>query len=167
MELVLLRHGIAVDLNELQTAPRRDEDRPLTKDGRRKVRKAAKGLLALDVKPEVVVHSGLLRAKQTATRVARRLKPQRRKLLVTNALEPHADPHRFLAWLKQQRVKSMVVVGHAPNLDRVVALACGTPGRMLTQLGKAGAIALEVQKSPRPHARVLWLLPPAALRKLG
>ena len=167
MELVLMRHGIAVELNKLQTRPRRDQDRPLTGSGRRKASKAAKGLRELGLKPDLVVHSGLLRAKQTAKVIAKRLKPKRRELVATDALEPYADPHRIFEFLARRRASTVVVVGHAPNLDRVAAIASGVRGRQLTELGKAGAIAFELPRSGRPPGRLLWLLEPSMLRRLG
>jgi phosphohistidine phosphatase len=171
MEVVLLRHGIAAELSEM---PRRegppawrDSGRPLTDEGRRKVLRAGKGLRALGVRPDVVLHSGLLRAAQTAELVAESVRPRRSGFVVTDALEPDADPRRLFSELAALRAKSVLAVGHAPNLDRVIALACGAPGRLVAELGKAGAACLELPDSGRPAGRLVWLLTPKLLRKFS
>lgn len=167
MKVVLMRHGIAAD-----EAPS-DDERPLTAEGARKVRKAAKALKRLGVRPDVVAHSGLLRARQTAELVAERVRPKRPELVVTESLHHSANPHDFFAWLATQKVESALCVGHAPNLDRVVALVCGVPNRLVTALGKAAAVELELElahslhEASRPSGRVVWLLPPRTLRRLA
>lgn len=171
MHVVLIRHGIAEEIatspGSLEEWAAADRRRALTDLGRRRVQKAALGLRKVGFRPTRIVHSGLLRAEQTATLLAERLLPRGAPLEVVPGLEPDADPHRFFAWLAQHRIESLGAVGHAPNLDRIVALACGATGRLLTELGKAAAIALEVPDSGRPAGRLLWLLPPKLLRRLA
>ncbi len=184
MRLVLFRHGIAV---ELESAPIRpgesaplDADRSLTEHGRRRVNRAAKGLKKIGIRPQVIAQSGLRRAAETALVLAERFQAdsdvptaeaaerQRARIVETAALHPDAPPHELFALLAQWRsAECVIAVGHAPHLDRVVALALGAEGRMVTELGKAAAVALEVPTSGRPVGQLLWLLPPKLLRRLG
>src|SRR5436190_1246413 len=69
MQLLIVRHGIA---EERETwAPRNDDLRPLTEEGKKKMKEAAKGLHALVPKLEVLASSPLTRAVQTATILAK------------------------------------------------------------------------------------------------
>ena len=63
-----MRHGIAADLGEGGVL--KDADRPLTLEGRAKLKLAAQGLRELGVKFNVIFTSPLLRARQTAEVVA-------------------------------------------------------------------------------------------------
>ena len=57
--LFLVRHGIAEDVSKSG----RDADRELTAEGRRKTRRAARGLRALGVQPTALLASPLVRAR--------------------------------------------------------------------------------------------------------
>lgn len=63
--LVLMRHGVAEDDN-----PGGDSARRLTDEGLARAGMAARGLVALGVRPDVVVTSPLVRCRQTAELVA-------------------------------------------------------------------------------------------------
>jgi phosphohistidine phosphatase len=67
MILVLMRHGIAADLEP-------DEDRPLTPKGEKRVRQVAQVMEQFGLVPDVVLTSFRLRAIQTAQLVVRTLK---------------------------------------------------------------------------------------------
>jgi phosphohistidine phosphatase len=67
MRLYFLRHGLA-DWPEWD--PARDHERPLTKDGMKKMKEQAKTLLALDLKLDAILSSPYTRAYQTADIVA-------------------------------------------------------------------------------------------------
>ena len=62
MEVYLLRHGIAHD----DSPTGKDADRPLTEEGRRKLRDVMKAIANAGVKPDAIVSSPYLRARQTA-----------------------------------------------------------------------------------------------------
>lgn len=63
--LVLMRHGVAEDDN-----PGGDASRQLTNEGLERAGLAARGLVALGIRPDVVVSSPLVRCVQTAEIVA-------------------------------------------------------------------------------------------------
>lgn len=193
MMLVLFRHGIALELDEVAARPGeaapRDEDRALTEQGQRRVLRAGKALKKIGIRPHVIVQSGLRRAAETALLLAERLLPEERldaenaaarpaaprnaareaaRVIESSALRPDAPPRDLFELLPQWKAAECVIaVGHAPHLDRVVALALGAQGRIVTELGKAAAVALEVPTSGRPVGQLLWLLPPKLLRRLG
>src|SRR5262249_59652483 len=72
-ELYILRHGIAV---EHGTPGIPDDERPLTPEGRRRMRQIARGLRRLDLRPDRIVTSPLPRASATAEIVAGVLEPE-------------------------------------------------------------------------------------------
>ena len=63
MQLLIIRHAIAVPRG---TPGIPDEDRPLTPEGEQKFREAAEGLAKLVDRPDALLTSPWLRAKQTA-----------------------------------------------------------------------------------------------------
>src|SRR5215469_14825655 len=68
MDLLIVRHAIAFDRN-----PRRwrdDGERPLSPEGMVRARKAAAGLKQITDRPQCVLCSPLVRARQTATILA-------------------------------------------------------------------------------------------------
>jgi phosphohistidine phosphatase len=173
MRLVLIRHGIAQELNDVPPRPSRpvptDSDRALTPKGRKRVKSAAAGLREIGVAADVIFHSGLRRARETAELMVGALAGKRRALQETEALVPAADPAHFIGELQKQRAKNVVAVGHAPNLDRVIAFLVGEGAKTITELGKAGAAALELEleSTGRGAGRLEWLLTPRMLRRLG
>ena len=74
IELYLMRHGIAADLGEAGVV--KDADRPLTPEGREKMKLAAVGLRKAGMKFNLILTSPLLRSRQTAEVVADALELQ-------------------------------------------------------------------------------------------
>ena len=67
MYLYLIRHGIAVDLDALDSdSSSNDEFRPLTKQGRKKMAQVADRLDEFGLKFDLIMTSPLVRARQTA-----------------------------------------------------------------------------------------------------
>ncbi len=67
MRIYFLRHGKAEDRAEW---PGDDASRPLTAEGEAAMRREAKALRAMDLAPDVIVTSPLVRARRTAEIVA-------------------------------------------------------------------------------------------------
>ena len=66
MKLLVIRHAIAEDQAEFAKTGKDDRERPLTKAGQRKMRKAAAGLKTLIDHIDIFASSALVRAVQTA-----------------------------------------------------------------------------------------------------
>ena len=153
MRVILLRHGIAWD--RADPACPADPERPLTDDGQKKTRKVARGLARVGVRPVRVLTSPYVRARQTATIATEELGVAAERIVVTDALLPEAAPYAiFHALHAFAHVDAEILcVGHAPHLDRALALS-------ITAL-------LEVDDLPRPHGELVWLMPPKVLAELG
>lgn len=160
MLLYVFRHGIAHDRLDPDCPP--DPERALTPLGVKRTRAAARGLAAIGVRPELVVTSPYLRAKQTAE-IAAELLGCRRKLEFSEHLLPGGGASAFLTWLAERDVDSALCTGHAPNLDLLVAMAT-TRGETYTVLKKAGAACVEIASG---GGRLVWLMEPKTLRRLG
>src|SRR5688500_19460975 len=70
MQLLIVRHAIAMEREEFAKTGRPDSDRPLTDTGRRRMRKNARGLQRISPHPDLIVTSPWLRAADTARVIA-------------------------------------------------------------------------------------------------
>jgi len=166
MKLLIIRHALAGDKAGFSRTGRPDSLRPLTAEGRGKMRKAAKGLLALVVEIELLASSPFARAAQTADIVAKRfgVKP-----VLLPELAADRKPKDLLPWLKAQSSKEAVaVVGHEPYLGWLASLLLSGSEASYLQLRKGGACLLEFTRAAAPgRARLLWALTCSQLRRLG
>lgn len=134
MDVILMRHGRAGQRGDPQT----DAQRPLTAEGRERLRRALPGLHQLVPHIERVVSSPLLRARQTAEVVAERYRCPLSELA---ALAPGGEPAAVTRWLGEQRAQTLLLVGHEPDLGRLASwYLTGSEESFLTM--KKGAIGL-------------------------
>jgi phosphohistidine phosphatase len=164
VELILLRHGIAIDREDPDCPP--EEQRHLTAEGEQRTREAARGLKALGLAPDRVLSSPLLRALQTAAIAAELLGRGARPLAVEEwpELAYWVDPELTLERLGTLRAEQVLLVGHRPHLDALLAAAIGREAEPFTVLRKAGAALIDW--SP-PAGELRWLLTAGILRRLG
>src|SRR5229473_2889447 len=97
MKLYILRHAIALDKTKWH---KKDSERPLTKEGTRKMRKAAKGLKHLKLSFDWILTSPYRRAYETADIVAKTLK-SRKKLKIEKTLTSDGDPELLMRHLAE------------------------------------------------------------------
>lgn len=107
MYLYLMRHGEAV--SKLQ-----NPERPLTGRGKYEVGKMATHLKAIKVLPQQILHSEILRAKQTAQIVAEKLEVVP-NLAVMKSLNADFDIYSLIADVNKL-AKNTFLVGHLPNI---------------------------------------------------
>lgn len=114
MQLYLVRHAQAADGEP-------DELRPLTAEGRRAARELGERLAADGVRPDAVLTSPLLRARQTGAELARAagIEPEPDERLAPGAT---ADDVKAAA---AGRGENVVVVGHQPDCGRIAAALTG------------------------------------------
>jgi phosphohistidine phosphatase len=166
MDLLIVRHAIAFDRN-----PRRwrdDRERPLSPEGMVRARKAAIGLKHLTARPQCVLSSPLVRARQTATILTEFAGWP--KATECPALAPDAPADDVFAALSLHKEKILGIVGHQPALGRFLA-AClpaqvrggVSPGAF--ELKKMGVTLVSFGAIPRAGTGVLkWFVPPRILR---
>jgi phosphohistidine phosphatase len=155
MQLYFLRHGIA-DWPDWD--PARDHERPLTKDGVKKLKAQARRLTDLGVKFDAILSSPYTRAYQTADIVAG-------KLGLDVKPEPLLAPGFNVDKLAQITAsyaddQALLLVGHEPNFSMVIAELTGG-GRV--QMRK-GALA-RVDVNSELQGELVWLLQPKILTR--
>jgi phosphohistidine phosphatase len=169
MYLYLIRHGIAVDLDTISAdLVVSDELRPLTKEGRNKLKQVAESLHRSGLKFDLIITSPLVRAKQTTDLLIER------QLCSHLEVSPHLMPAGNLpAWLTEWEKRSsdnsdlsrLALVGHEPNLSQWAELLIF--GRIYNQLvlKKGGIIGLKFPngKIAIGTAQLHCLIPPKYL----
>ena len=161
----IFRHGIAIDPTD--PACPTDPQRFLTDKGKARTRAGARGLKAIGIAPDLIVTSPYVRARQTAEILREELAPET-PLEESDALTPMADPTKIVETLRERAEQNLLVVGHAPHLDLLVAYLTGTDDPV-TSLKKAGAASIEI-RTGRPGAGtglLVGVYPALVLRKLG
>lgn len=165
MNVYIIRHGIAVDIGERGVMC--DADRMLSAEGCEKTAAAARGLKQLEVRPDLIVTSPLVRARETAELVGRELGYDR-PVEVCDLLEPGADPPRMIAWLAQRKETSIALTGHMPHTADLASLMLSSTYETGLVFKKAAAAAIHFDARPAPgRGYLLWHMPPRALRMLG
>lgn len=166
MELILVRHAPAGDREAWAKKKRSDDLRPLTEEGRRKMKKAARGMSRISPKLDAILTSPLLRAAQTAKILASCYKGTKTSALAT--LKPDASFDDLLEALRDYPPQaSLALVGHAPHLVNLAAWLSGGEGFAL-ELKKGGACLITFKGALKARGgRLAWLLAPAQLRKLS
>ena len=165
MQLLIVRHGIA---EERETwSPHDDDSRPLTADGKKKMKEAAKGLQALIPKVDVLASSPLTRAMQTAMIMAKVYGTA--EPVKVDALIPGQHPPAFAVWLRTQVTrKTVAVVGHEPTLGSIISWLTAGIEQSCVELGKGGACLLQLgERIDAREAMIEWVLRPSHLRALG
>ena len=116
VQLVIVRHAEAASGEP-------DELRPLTPEGREAARALGKRLADEGVRPDAVLTSPLLRARETAEELAR---PAGIAAEPDERLAPGATAEGVRA-AAGERGQTVVVVGHQPDCSQIAAAFTGGP----------------------------------------
>jgi phosphohistidine phosphatase len=164
MDLLIVRHAIAYDRD-----PHRwheDAERPLSPAGMRRARKAAAGLKQLTARPQRLLTSPLVRAKQTA-RILTDIAgwPEAEEV---PELAPGEPALAVLALLGKDGSKLTAVVGHQPGLGELLGTCLlGGGGSLPIEMKKNAVACLSFEGKPRAgRAALKWLATPRMLRAL-
>lgn len=164
-QLYVMRHGIAVARGD----PNFPDDgmRPLTPEGKKKLKSIAKGLFRLGLCVDSVITSPLVRASETAVIVAEVFGPGL-KVEESDFLLPGGSLQALLTSLgKRKNHRSVLVVGHEPDLSEGVAKLIGN-ARANFQFKKGGCCRIDFDKfPPRAPGKLVWWLTPRVMRKIG
>ena len=166
MQLLVIRHAKAEDALDFARTGQPEVMRPLTDAGRRKMQRAAAGLLTEVEFIDVLAASPLLRAHQTAEIIAEAYVG--RSVMELDALAPGGDQEELLAWLRGHRDVSVVaIVGHEPGLGEIIGhLLCGCHESVIS-LKKGAVCLLKLDSDVTPgKARLVWSLTASQLASL-
>ncbi len=160
MDLLIIRHAIAADPADYED----DAARPLTPEGIKKMRQAAKGLRRLVPAIDLLATSPLTRAVETAEIVSAEYDDA--TPVVVAALAPGHTAATVAQWLDSQRRHQVVaVVGHEPGLSHMASWFLTGTERSFIEL-KKGAACLLTFLGPieAGSAALSWALTPSQLR---
>jgi phosphohistidine phosphatase len=153
MKVYFLRHGEA-DWPEWD---RSDDERPLTKKGKKEMQRVAEFLADHEVDPAVLLSSPLPRAFQTAEIVAERMGM---RVSEEPALAPGFDAKKLAALLKKYAGQDVMIVGHEPSFSGAIAALTGGQVR----LAKAAVARVDVDDPDQMRGQLVWLITPKIIK---
>ncbi|MCK5945192.1 MAG: histidine phosphatase family protein [Planctomycetes bacterium] len=164
MWIHLLRHGIA----EEPRPDLADEDRALTDEGRKRLRRAGRAWNELVRTPDVVITSPLQRARQTAEQFVEAV-GFGGDLRVDAAFVPGARPELATTLLEGEllaRTGSVAVVGHEPHLGYLLGSLLTGHSRLTIPLRKGMLVGLQVESTTTLLATLRFSLGQKAAARL-
>lgn len=114
----LVHHGEALESDV-------NAQRPLSHKGQKRVKHLADLTAAKQVRPDAIWHSGKLRTRQTAEAFWRACNPLS-ELSMVRGLRP-TDPAEWILDRVNADTRSILLVGHKPNLDWMLSLILNIP----------------------------------------
>jgi phosphohistidine phosphatase len=166
MKLLLIRHAIAEEREDFARTGKDDRLRPLTDEGRKKMKQAARGLREIAPAVDLLATSPLTRAAQTGAIVDSVYGGL--KEVEIEELSPESTPGDFLLWLRKQKGDCVAAVGHEPSLSLILSWLLTGSERRIFAFRKGGACLLDFpDEVGAGTATLLWALTPAQLRDLA
>ena len=154
MKLYLVQHADAKSKKE-------DPSRPLSDRGWEDIRRVVKyAEKHLHIQVEEIIHSGKLRAKQTAEVLAEHLNPTK-GMIDSEDLEPLADPRIWKNRLAET-AGNIMIVGHLPHLGKLTGLLLtGDKSKEIVRFRMGGIICLERDEGSR--WTIQWMTTPETI----
>ncbi len=153
MKVYFLRHGEA----DWPGWDRPDDERPLTKKGRKEMKRVAEFLADHEIAPSVILSSPLPRAYETAEIAADELDMQ---VAEEKSLAPGFDPDKLAALLRQYAGQDIMLVGHEPGFSEGIAALTGAN----VKLSKAGLARVDLDDPTQLRGQLVWLLSPKLMK---
>jgi phosphohistidine phosphatase len=166
MDVYLMRHGPAVDIGE--NGVRRDSERMLSKDGRKRTELVARALTKAGVSPSRVFSSPLVRCVETAEAFIRETETPDMEPELLDELAPGLDCGVVTAMLARQKCEEAMLVGHAPDMAELAWYWIAGSGGVGMEMKKAGACCVSFEGVPgKGKGVLLWLVKPSLLEAAG
>ena len=162
MRLLIVRHAIAIPHG---TPDVPEDQRPLTPRGEKRFRVAARGLARICRRPDVLLSSPLVRARQTADIAAEAWGDV--EVTESDALAGGSFEKIASAVEKYADQKLVAIFGHEPDVSTVVARLLGTSDSERLTFKKGGAALLDVPASMADGGALIWYAPPRLLRAVA
>lgn len=154
MRLYLVQHGEACS-KEL------DPERPLNDQGKADIDQLAAFMLHASCRVGRVIHSGKLRAQQTAERLAR-VMAVNVDLETSTLINPNDDPAAF-DWQGESSDRDTLIVGHLPFMARLVSqLVINDNDRLVVSYRPGTILCLETDQG---LWRINWMIRPELLNR--
>lgn len=158
MTLYLLRHGDAIEQGY------DDASRPLSSLGEEQAGVVARMLTSSNITVDRILVSPLLRAKQTATIIREILDVK--EFLVSEYLVPGTDHRQLFGQLNTLSDRSVLLVGHEPQLRGFISALMSDTGDSGIELRKGTLVCVDVVRPIQPGRGMLkWLLTTEQMRR--
>lgn len=159
MKIYLVRHGIAGQRIGGEITD--DSLRPLTDEGRTETKVVGLGLRRIGVKPDLIVSSSLVRARQTAEILAEVFSVGR-EVRVCDALAPGGTASDLYKFLREfNKVEQVILVGHEPDMGRLAGTMLWAGPELDVPFKKAGVCRIDVTSIPPTSPGTLkWFITP-------
>jgi phosphohistidine phosphatase len=162
MEIYILRHGIAVERGT--AGYKSDSERPLTSDGEGKMRQIAEAMLGMGLQFDLILSSPYVRAEQTARIVAQELEEE---VTLSDHLAPGSNALELIREINDERPQRVLLVGHEPDLSRLISLLLTGNTDAMIELKKGGLCKLTADRLKFGQCATFnWLLTPKQLRSI-
>ena len=165
-QLLVVRHAIAEDAAEYARSHPDDAGRPLTSEGKKKMKRVAEALRTLVPEIQLLATSPFTRAVETAEILAAAY--DELDTVVVPVLAPAQSADDVTRWLAgERRHDTVAIVGHEPGLGRVASWLLARSERSFIEIKKGAALLLSFPDAVDAGAATLvWSLTPAQLRAL-
>lgn len=158
MKIILVRHAEAIALGEAGAST--DFDRPLTDLGRSQSAALAAALSGLNVLPDVIYTSSLVRAVQTAEPIAAALTPGVPAKPFDFLRLEEMRPRKLAKVLNDAGHSAVILVGHMPDMAQLAGWLLGC-GSNTVAFDKAAAALIACGKTAeRGRGELRWLATP-------
>jgi phosphohistidine phosphatase len=167
MNLYIVRHGIAVQRGSPGID---DSERALTEEGVLKMRNIAAALCRLKYRPELMLSSPLVRARQTAEILLQAF-GKGIELKILSALAPSGvrrELYREISCMNKKGVTSLMIVGHQPSLGEIAGEIAFGSSKNFVELKKGGVCAIEMESVQGiPKGILAALLSPSIMLRIN
>jgi phosphohistidine phosphatase len=158
----MIRHADAVRVGDMGATT--DAERSLSPAGESQAQAVAAALQRQGVALDVIVTSPLRRALQTAEGIARHWAQPAPELRVCEDLAPGVARKRVSRYLRALGMGRVALVGHEPDLSRLVAWLVGSK-KAQVEMAKAGVAYVACSDGPRKAGgNLVWLVTPEWMR---
>jgi phosphohistidine phosphatase len=154
VEIYLVQHGES-------KAEAEDPQRPLSERGKAEVASIARNIASSEIEVGTIIHSGKLRARQTAELFAQYLSPPH-GIREEKMLGPLDDPQEA-EQLVEQAERPLMIVGHLPHLGRLASrLILGNTEQEMVRFRMGGVVCLSRSDG---GWTIEWVLKPELIAK--
>lgn len=161
----MLRHAIALSAGEAGVS--QDAERPLSSEGKEKMKRIAAAMNDIGVEVDLVLSSPYVRARDTALMAHDGL-GLKGCLEFSNALASGQDTKVVMTELKERFKKKqrIMVVGHEPDLSLLIGKLTSL-GKLRVEMKKAGLAKIEITEThPELRGTLEFLLTPKVMLRV-
>src|ERR1035441_866192 len=156
MQIYLLRHGIAEDAKPGHP----DSERPLTAEGRDKLRRVLKRARTADLDPTLLLPSPSRRALEPAA-VAAEVLGYHGEIVRTQTLVPEASPYDAWEEIRNRKTeRAILLASHEPLMSSMAAFLLDSPA-LRVEMKKAALVRIDCDRfGPKAAGVLKWMLTP-------